>query len=124
MTSSESEGVMYLPEDDSDTFTMLVNYVYQKCAPPYPIERYPASEEGCSKYLDMAYSLFYLAEKICMDELSNIVMDKIQYMQFEHGEIPSANDIARIHENTCEGSSLRKYAVLMRLHVICTTEEK
>jgi len=104
---------MYLPAEDIGAFDSFITYLYQDRLPRF-------DNMGGLKSIDFEaekfYPLFFLAEKFCLNELANRIMDAIQNYGFQHEKIPSCKDITEIYEYTHETSKLRTYCVLMRLY--------
>jgi len=56
--------------------------------------------------------LFYLAEKICVNELANKVMGRIQDTHLKRNRICTALGLKKDYSNTHENSKLRLYGTL------------
>ncbi|KAK0119330.1 hypothetical protein ONS95_008172 [Cadophora gregata] len=110
-----TEGVMYLPEDDADVFDLMVGYIYPDRIPSFSAAKYNQDDNGVSKFSHGLYTLFALAEKLCMNDLANRLMDEIQDFQYEHSRVPSMTWFCDIYNMTSLRSKLRCYAVLMCL---------
>ncbi|KAG4437856.1 hypothetical protein IFR05_006658 [Cadophora sp. M221] len=112
-------GVMYLPEDDVDALDSLIVYVYQDLLPGFPSLKYPDSDLEYGGYLEkIIYPLFALAEKLCLNELANRVMDLIQDTGMKYNCIPGSQaegGIYLIYAITPADSKLRVYSVLMQI---------
>lgn len=116
---------MYLPDDDADTFDFMVAFIYQDRLPASPPSTNPAASDKIEKFtLQRLYPLFGLAEKLCMNELANRVMDKIQDVENELNHVPGYGSLRFAYRNTPAGSKLRMYGVLMWLYYNSTRAEE
>lgn len=109
----EAKGTMYLPDEDIDAFDSFITYLYQDRLPRFLSTAGPDENDFEAEKL---YPLFVPAEKFCMNELANKVMDAIQDSGHQHETIPGPPSIGCIYKNTHETSKLRIYCVLMRLY--------
>jgi hypothetical protein len=89
------EHVIYLPEEDTDTITRLVDWLYRKAI---PLEKL------------LALDLYYLAEKFCISALMNQLMDKFRDNHATTNAIFTTWDVQEIYHNTHEMSRLRFYS--------------
>jgi hypothetical protein len=110
-----TEGVMYLPEDDPQAFGALVNWMYRDQLPPFPTTQFSDNKTGCDVYIRSLLPLFQLSEKLCINAVTNQMMDIIQDFHFKQSRIYNCKDLKKIYGNTHQGSKLRDYAVLMIL---------
>jgi hypothetical protein len=111
------KGVMHLPKDDSQTFDSFINFIYRGTAPKFiKGEDLPIEDAVMCYTIKKLIPLFFLAEKFCINELSNKVMDTIQDIPLEHGKVPGETTIKQIYNNTRENSKLRLYGTLCALH--------
>lgn len=107
---------MTLPEDDPKAFNGLVNWLYRDQLPTFPTTEFPATAEGCDAfYSNILQPLFFLGEKLCINELSNRLMDNMQYVGQKYSRTPGAHDIKLAYENTHQDSKLRCYHTLMQI---------
>jgi hypothetical protein len=100
---------MHCPEDDPSTFNHLVNYFYRNALPQPPSK--DASDEFNTYYTSLE-KLFFLAEKLCMNELSNKAMDAIQDAMRVHKKAINLEGLERIYQNAHESSKFRIYGLL------------
>jgi hypothetical protein len=108
---------MYLAEDNIKAFHSFVNFIYRNTLPQFVKDKDQPTQITAGFYTEhKLFSLFYLVEKYCMNELANKVMDAIQDFQLEHDKVPSAKGIRRIYENTRHKSKLRLYGTLCALY--------
>jgi hypothetical protein len=105
----EREGVIYFPEEDFATFESFITYLYQDRLPQFfPTQR---ADKHSFEHKKL-YPLFFLAEKLCINELANRVMDAIQDFGFQLLLTPSRQNIIQVYNNTHQASKLRIYCVL------------
>jgi hypothetical protein len=101
-----TEGIMYLPEDDSATFDRIVNWLYRDQLPACPEtvkDRYSVSFHR--SLIDM----FLFAEKHCINVLANRVMDLIQDIRLKENTVPNIEEIRRVYSDSYEKSKLRLF---------------
>jgi hypothetical protein len=106
----EANGEMHLPEDNPTTFGHLVNYIYRNTLPQLP-SKSPNMDEKFEYSIGLE-GLFLLAEKVCMNELSNKTMDAIQDHDRVHKLCSSCYGLESIYQITHENSKLRIYRLL------------
>jgi hypothetical protein len=112
----KGQAEMYLPEDDPTPFGHLVNYFYRDALPQFPCNQYPGNPEGCGNYVvRILCALFFLAEKLCMNELSNKTLDTIQDLFKEYHRTFDGEEIRSIYSSTHQKSKLRMYVALKYL---------
>jgi BTB/POZ domain len=116
----EAKGVMYLAEEDIAAFDSFITYLYQDRLPQFSSTMECTAENFEAQKL---CPLFFLAEKVCCNELANKVMDAIQDFGRLNELIPGNESTAMIYENTHEESKLRSYCVLMLLYIWRTVED-
>lgn len=108
-----STNEMHLPEDTPSEFTNLVNYIYQDRLPPFPTDEYALDVKGSRGYTkDHLYPLFTFAEKLCINDLANRVMDNIQDIHLKYNRTLSSARILAIYRTTHENSKFRLYSML------------
>jgi len=108
---------MYLPEDDANAFDSMIVYIYRDQLPVFPNTSYSQGCSGAQQFaFDILYRLFTFAEKICMNDLANRVMDKIQDLGMEYWSAPTLPHVRSLYSLTGPGSKLRIYCTLMRLY--------
>jgi hypothetical protein len=77
-------------------------------------------ETECAIYLKKTlYPAFFFAEKHCLVDFQNAVVDAIQIIHFREETIPDTEDISIIHQNTHPGSKLRLFCVALVAWAIC-----
>ena len=106
----EANGEMHCPEDDPTAFGHLVNYFYRNTLPQLP-SKSATGDEKDSYYRGLSH-LRFLAEKLCMNELSNKAMDTIQDLFRVHKISVHFIGLEKIYRNTHESSKFRKYGLL------------
>ncbi|CZR61095.1 uncharacterized protein PAC_10991 [Phialocephala subalpina] len=108
-----SANEMHLPEDTPVDFTNLVNYIYQDRLPSFPAEEYTPDFKGSQGFTrDHLYPLFLFAEKLCINDLANRVMDDIQDIHLKYNRVLSNARILTIYRTTHENSKFRLYSML------------
>ncbi|KAH7363923.1 hypothetical protein BKA65DRAFT_472291 [Rhexocercosporidium sp. MPI-PUGE-AT-0058] len=105
----ESDSTMNLPEDDPNAFDFLVVWIYQDRLPKFPSGKFSDDIKGCEKYTIVLEDLFFLSEKICLNELCNKIMDAKQDADNISSCIPSPMGIQYVYKNTSKGSKIRLY---------------
>jgi hypothetical protein len=65
---------MYMPEDEPGAFALSVDYIYRSKIPTGNTEN----------HLNNLYDFYYLAEKLCLTELKDKIMDSIQDMAWKY----------------------------------------
>jgi hypothetical protein len=109
---------MCLPEDDPRAFDGLVSWIYRDQLPAFPTPEFPDTAKGCDAFSsDILHPLFFLSEKLCINELSNKLMDSIQDLGDRHRRMPGTADVKAVYENTHQDSKLRIYCTLMHINV-------
>jgi hypothetical protein len=93
------KGEMYLPEDDPDAFSPLVDYLYRGVLPE-------AKDNQCATLL---VKLYILAEKLCLSRLMDKACDAVHSYSSLSGRLVTPNHIAHIYSRTHGGSKLRKF---------------
>ncbi|TVY89016.1 hypothetical protein LAWI1_G007186 [Lachnellula willkommii] len=107
------DGTMHLPEDDAQAFSALVVWMYSGQLPPFPNAKFAEDITGSSDYIFSLMPLFHLSEKLCLNAVTNILMDTIQDLHLKHSREFSSVALKDIYAMTHQGSKLRTYAVLM-----------
>jgi hypothetical protein len=112
---------MYLPEDHSETFDSFIDFIYRGTLPKFVIDENPPPDHAVSAFtIEKLAPLFYLAEKYCMNELTNKVMDAIQDHELKYEVMPGEDLMREIYNNTRDKSKLRLYATLLALYSTMT----
>jgi hypothetical protein len=105
-------GAMNLPEDYPNTVASLIDFLYRGTLPKTP---------QTSNYRPIL-RLYFLAEKLCMPALTNILMDRIQYLHRTRNEAGFVDEnIKKIYDNTRVGSKLRLYCAVC---VVCSVAKR
>jgi hypothetical protein len=108
------DGVMYLPEDNADAFSSLVDFLYRRT-----VTWIARGTNSCGHR-----DLYYLAEKLCMSELMDRAMDKIHsYCVREEGSFTSKLLVMKIYGNTHEKSKLRQLCAAQTAASISTDDQ-
>jgi BTB/POZ domain len=125
-----SEGRMELPNDTVAAFDCLITWLYWGNMPPQPNFKGAAGQKCHAFSRTVLYPAYILAEKLCLPEMSNRVMDTIQEVQYvntissflsikadwhpfrdRYQILPESEDIQFVYDNTSETSKLRLYCV-------------
>ena len=88
---------MHLPEDESTAVSYLIDFLY----------RGPGPKSGATT--EDLLSSFFLAEKICLQEMIDHIMDQIISLAKERKKIFAPAQIIETYRNTSQGSKLRLY---------------
>ncbi len=70
----EKDGVMYLPDDNPEAFTLFVDWLY----------RHKIPSGNSESYIHTLYDLYIMANKMCLEDLMDATMDTIQDTAKEH----------------------------------------
>ncbi|KAF4631069.1 hypothetical protein G7Y89_g7065 [Cudoniella acicularis] len=95
------KGEMYLPEDDLDAVTSLIDYMYRG--------RLPKLDAHFKVYDSM--HLYFLAEKVCMSELMDRILDHLRAVARPIKTSHHPNSISSAYKNTNGGNKTRLYLV-------------
>jgi hypothetical protein len=108
---------MYLPEEDNEAFDSLTDFIYRGTVPKFVVEKDPPTRNTLGAFtMRKLAPLFYLAEKYCMNELTNKVMDAIQDHELKYEIMPGDDLMRNIYNNTRDKSKLRLYGTLCALY--------
>lgn len=96
------EGVMHLPEDNTESFSMFVHWLYRSTIP----------EGNSQEYLNNLYHLYSFSEKItpCLD-LADKTLHYIQDVFRIFRRKMDRSTLVLVYENTLQHSVLRKFCV-------------
>ena len=94
---------LYLPEDVIESFGLFVRWLYGA-----PLKKISSKDE-----LSVYFTLFVLANKLCLEHLRNETMDQIlRFHRTSTYPVPIDYQILRfIYRNTSDRDSIRKYLV-------------
>jgi hypothetical protein len=95
------QGEMYLPEDEPEAVSSLIDYLYRGALPAGD----PKEDSGYKKLLE----LYFLAEKLCMNALMDKCCDAIRVRCRAKKSRPGSLLIRIVYLNTCDGSKLRSF---------------
>ncbi|KAG4424734.1 hypothetical protein IFR04_002082 [Cadophora malorum] len=112
----ETEGTIYLPEDDPTAFDALVVFIYQNSLPLFPSKQFPANIEGCDCYADVLERIIFFADKLCINELANKSMDLMQDLEMEYSRLVNPERIANVYKRTGPKSKFRLYCTATRCY--------
>jgi hypothetical protein len=111
---------MHLAEEGIEAFDSFITYLYKDRLPQFSSTMQCTAENFDEHNL---YTLFFLAEKVCCDELANKVMDAIQDFELLNEVISGNENTTMIYGNTLGASKLRNYCVLMGLYFWRSAED-
>lgn len=100
------EGVMYLPEDNADAFSLLVDFLYRGIVPKI-VGKFDPHKSSISPLR----FFYFLAEKLCMSDLMDRIIDEISKYCAQEGMKLGDQAIRVIYANTHDKSKLRAYCV-------------
>ncbi|TVY89015.1 hypothetical protein LAWI1_G007187 [Lachnellula willkommii] len=114
-----AEGVMYMDEEDAGTFDNLINWIYRDQLPSFPSKDFEDSVDGWCEFAGTIMApLFFMAEKFCINELCNKIMDEFQDGDLRSGVAPDLEEITTAYADTHEKSKLRKYCAMMTIYTV------
>lgn len=117
-----SHNVAYLEEDDPASFDLLADWV-----------NYPTTSKSSRRIRELTtvkhkegneeaswdpVGFYSLAEKYCLPELQDAIMDALVQYHTEQNELPSVNFVFRAYEHTSAGSPLARYCAESILYVM------
>jgi hypothetical protein len=105
---------MYLPEDDVDAVSSLVDFLYRETLP----RRSDKSVESVSSVL---FNFYILAEKLCMSDLMDRTIDEIFHFCYSKFVNFGGTYIANVYRNTNEKSKIRAFCVAL---LVCSISRK
>ncbi|KAN0095037.1 hypothetical protein V8E51_015748 [Hyaloscypha variabilis] len=95
------------PEDCSESFDLLLGWVYSDNLPPIFVE----SEDDGTFYGSWSAHKFYaLAEKLCLHGLQNSIMDKLLSYYRKSRLMPSTSTICMMYDLSPAKSPMRRFA--------------
>jgi hypothetical protein len=105
-------GIIELPEDDPASMALLVDFLYRGSLPDIDEQYEKTNKDGLEEYtsMEVLLKLYYLAEKLCMSNLMNQIMDKIRHWHQFKKKLFGTGTPVSIYNNTHEKSKLRLYA--------------
>ncbi|KAF4635214.1 hypothetical protein G7Y89_g2886 [Cudoniella acicularis] len=104
------EGVIRMPEDDEKAFDYLADWFYRNELPSIPNEQYPATYGGSLAYFRDLKSLFYLCEKLCINEVCNKLLDNFMDYQAAFEQFPNCETMEEVYENTGGNPATRRFS--------------
>jgi hypothetical protein len=109
--SEAEKGEMYLPDDDPDAFSSLVDYLYRGVL--------PKAKDG--HYATLLLKLYILAEKLCLSTLMDNAYDTVHSYCCLSGSLVTPKHIPHIYSNTHGGSKLRMFCTGQVAYCLATT---
>lgn len=107
-----SSNVAYLEEDDPASFDLLAEWANRSKYPSRIRELTPVKDKEGNKVMSWDPVRFYgLAEKYCLPELQDTIMDALILYHSEHNGLPSVDFIFQAYKHSSAGSHLVGYCV-------------
>lgn len=103
------EGTAHLPEDDPDAFDMMCGWVYSGKLVDLEIV---LGKDGVGTINWDLNEVYIMAEKLCLPQLMDTVMDMLRAHHQEVNELPSPDFVHQAYSRTADNSSLQKYTIL------------
>ncbi|KAI9720198.1 MAG: hypothetical protein M1812_003016 [Candelaria pacifica] len=98
------EGMMYLPKDDPVPFEIVVTWLYRQSIDEIPttgdVEAYAS--------LEQTVDLYILADKLCINTLKNMAMDRLQRGLLSGNRIIDT-ECTKVYKSTLADSPLRRF---------------
>jgi hypothetical protein len=102
-------STIVLPTDDPKVFDSLIDYIYRGTSPVPQHAKTSVDDEDFIEYRMHMFKVFALAEKYCMNDFANIVLDEIQDRELAANLVCSEDEIQFIYGITLKNSKLRLY---------------
>jgi len=113
-----SKKEIQLPEDDANAVGCFLEWIYQNDK-KIPLDFHLPSDDRAIYLKKTLYPAFLFAEKYCIVDFQNAVIDIIQMIHYREETLVDTEDIAAIYHNTREGSKLRLFCVALVAWAIC-----
>jgi hypothetical protein len=117
-----SENVAYLEEDDPASFDLLAEWANIPTSSKSPgwIRELTTvrNKEGKDVASWDPVGFYSLAEKYCLPEVQDLIMDTVIQYHRERNELPSVDFVLRAYETTSAGSLLADYCAKSILYVL------
>jgi len=117
----ENDNSVYFPEDDIESFDLLMEWIYTDTLRPLSIVADDETEKTVSWD---PIGLYILAYRLCITKLSNRVMDCYRLLHVESNTRPSRRAISRVYSNAPVGSPIRLYCVQFLGYFILKFQEE
>jgi len=117
-----SSNTAYLPEDDPASFDLLADWANHPTASKTPrkirdlVAVKDADGEDVASWDPVGF--YILAEKYCLPELQDMIMDATIKYHKKMNELPSVDFVIRAYESMGAGPPLVTYCVMAMVHVI------
>jgi hypothetical protein len=119
-----SENTAYLPEDSPASFDLLAdwaNHPTEKKCPRRIRELETVTDADGQEVASWdAVGFYSLAEKYCLPELQDIIMDTLLKYHKRRNELPSVEFTIRAYEQTSAGSPLANYCTRAMAYIVGT----
>ena len=113
ISKEASDNVAYLKEDDPASFDLLADWANHPTtseSPRWIRELTTIKHKEGNKVASWDPVRFYsLAEKYCLPELQDLIMDALVQYHKEQNELPSVDFVFRAYKHTSTGSPLARY---------------
>jgi hypothetical protein len=117
-----SSNVAHLPEDEPEAFDLLAEWANHPIPTKSPrrIRELVTVKDENGEEMDSwdAIGFYGLAEKFCLPELQDIIMDMLIKYHKKKNELPTVDFTKRALEETSEGSLLTDYCTRAMLYVM------
>jgi BTB/POZ domain-containing protein len=117
-----SENVAYLTEDDPASFDLLADWANHPMTSKSPRSIWELTTTKLKDGKEVAswdpVGFYSLAEKYCLPELQDIIMDALVQHHKVQNELPSVGFVVRAYKHTSTGSPLTKYCAENIFHVM------
>ncbi|KAH7355154.1 hypothetical protein BKA65DRAFT_394519, partial [Rhexocercosporidium sp. MPI-PUGE-AT-0058] len=114
-TNDTGVAEYYRPDSDPEAVGLMINWLYRQGLDLIPGTLPSATTKGTdehttfTKATSRAIQVYILAEKLDMDELTDLIMASLGSAYARYKTYPSATDIATVYNCSAHGSRLRKY---------------
>jgi hypothetical protein len=117
-----SSSTAYLPEDDPASFDLLADWANHPTVSKSPrrirnlVAVKDANGEDVASWDPVGF--YSLAEKYCLPELQDIIMDATIKFHKKMNELPSVDFVIRAYESTSVGSPLTEYCMRAMVYIM------
>ena len=112
-----SETSASFPEDSVQSFDLLLTWVYYRKIRKVELKpKVGKVREICWNWINF----YSLAEKFCIDELMDLILDTIRALDRVSNTLPKCSNVSLLYSKTSSGSPARKYVALALQYIIQT----
>jgi hypothetical protein len=98
----ERDGVIHLPEEDSGSFALFVDWLY----------RFTVPHSNTREHFINLFKLYVFAEKLCVNELANQTIDQIRCTMSHNNKARITVPLTSyIYKNTFDDSPIRNWCI-------------